>query len=211
VAKQTGRRSHRDIQETSISRDDPSHEKILDLPSRGDKIIRLPFSEAEKQYYLRIEHPVVDMLDHTAERNGTSIPWMTAIQQINKLRLVCNLGTYLPSRQPWPIQAGGTDSASAILVARLSIEGETCLYCLLPIESPSFGNELDSSTALNVYYSVCHRFYCADCAELLRYQALQPCDCTNRLKACSLQQLMSFLLTPNAHTDRQRIAFANGH
>jgi SNF2 family DNA or RNA helicase len=170
--------------------------KILDLPSREDKIIRLPFGEAEKEYYQRIEQPVVDMLDHTGEGNGTSIPWMTAIQQINKLRLVCNLGTYLPSRQPWPVQTAGNDNASALLAAQLSMEGETCVHCLLPIESPSFGNELDSSTALKVYYSVCHRFYCIDCAALLRYQTPQPCDCTKHSNACALQQLQSFLPTP---------------
>jgi SNF2 family DNA or RNA helicase len=147
--------------------------KILDLPSREDKIIRLPFGEAEKEYYQRIEQPVVDMLDHTGEGNGTSIPWMTAIQQINKLRLVCNLGTYLPSRQPWPVQTAGNDSASAILAAQLSMEGETC-----------------------VHYSVCHRFYCIDCAALLRYQTPQPCDCTKHSNACALQQLQSFLPTP---------------
>ncbi|KAJ5064931.1 SNF2 family N-terminal domain-containing protein [Bipolaris maydis] len=37
---------------------------ILDLPSRDDKLIRVPFSHEEEKHYRQIEQPVVDMLDH---------------------------------------------------------------------------------------------------------------------------------------------------
>ncbi|USP82246.1 hypothetical protein yc1106_09520 [Curvularia clavata] len=71
---------------------------VLDLPSREDKLIRVPFSREEKEHYRRIEQPVADMLDCIPE-NGTHTngTWMSVIQQINKLRLFCNLGLTAPS------------------------------------------------------------------------------------------------------------------
>ncbi|KAF7449421.1 HepA Superfamily II DNA-RNA helicase- SNF2 family [Pyrenophora tritici-repentis] len=41
---------------------------ILDLPSRDDKLMRVPFSHEEEEHYRQIEQPVVDMLDRTTEK-----------------------------------------------------------------------------------------------------------------------------------------------
>ncbi|KAH3978576.1 hypothetical protein HBI24_114000 [Parastagonospora nodorum] len=77
---------------------------ILDLPTRDDQWVRVPFSHEEQQHYRRIEQPVMDMLDRATESGSqTDVPWMTAIQQINKLRLVCNLGLSISS-QPSRLQ-----------------------------------------------------------------------------------------------------------
>lgn len=169
---------------------------ILNLPPREDKIVKVAFGDAERAHYVRFEQPVVEMLDHDAEGSGPSIPWMTAIQQINKLRLICNLGLSASSRQPWPIQIEDIKEQSTIIAARLSVEGETCMQCLQPIESSYTGHSLESTMTCKVYYSACSRFYCADCAELLRYSTPLPCDCLEAPKSCNLKQLRSFLPTP---------------
>ena len=169
---------------------------ILNLPSRDDKIMRLSFNESEKDYYQRIEQPVVDMLDQTTEGNNASVPWMTAIQQINKLRLVCNMGTFVPSSQPWPNPTLGNDDKSSILTARLSLEGEICMHCLQLIEPLPLGKELEGFVRPKIYYSACNRFYCADCSDLLRHQAPQPCECIHQPRSCPLRPLQSALPTP---------------
>ncbi|OAL43119.1 hypothetical protein IQ07DRAFT_593302 [Pyrenochaeta sp. DS3sAY3a] len=168
---------------------------ILDLPSREDKIIKLPFSASEQEYYRRVEQPVVDMLDRMTEGHGNHVPWMTAIQQINKLRLICNMGCFVPSSQPEAILIGGNDE-TAELVVRLSLGGEMCFNCQQPIEISNVDHELDSSMGLKVYHSFCSRFYCSDCADVLRHQTSQPCDCTKRQRPCMLQPLKTFLPTP---------------
>jgi hypothetical protein len=121
---------------------------------------------------------------------------MTAIQQINKLRLVCNLGTYVPSRQLCFSQLGGSDDKPAAMAARFSMGGETCLQCLLPVEFLQFSGELRDSTSPKVYYSTCNRFYCADCSGLLQYRSPHPCDCTGTLQPCLLRPMVSLLPTP---------------
>ncbi|OSS50669.1 hypothetical protein B5807_04674 [Epicoccum nigrum] len=64
---------------------------ILDLPARTDTVLRIPFDAEEEEYYRCAEQPVIQSLD---EFFGGSLP--NAIQQINKLRLICNLGLYVP-------------------------------------------------------------------------------------------------------------------
>jgi SNF2 family DNA or RNA helicase len=128
---------------------------ILNLPSREDKIMRIPFDDQEKEHYQRIERPTVDMLDQTEkERKSSGASWMTTIQQINKLRLICNLGTYVPPRRPGLIQSGNHDRL-AVLGVRLSIEGETCAHCLQSIELLSSETEMNNQISPKVYYSNC--------------------------------------------------------
>jgi len=172
---------------------------ILDLPSRDDQIIRLSFNHLEEEHYRRVERPVAEMLDNSAEEesHNTSNSWLHVIQQINKLRLVCNLGTFIPSRQLGLVQQPeGSEGALSILAARLSMGGETCGQCLQPIELSPSGNELEGSMSPNVYYSACHRVFCADCSLLSQYQAPEPCACSNRSPSCSLRPLLPLLSTP---------------
>ncbi|EUC41874.1 hypothetical protein COCMIDRAFT_53050, partial [Bipolaris oryzae ATCC 44560] len=147
---------------------------ILDLPSRTDKLIRVPFSHEEEKHYRQIEQPVVDMLDRATESGcQTNVPWMTAIQQINKLRL-----------------------RTALMNARYSMGGELCAQCLQPIEASTSGDGLRDATQPQVYLSACSIFYCSDCSALLRYQSPNPCECTEQPRACQLHPLASFLSTP---------------
>lgn len=169
---------------------------ILDLPNREDRIIRLPFDIDEREHYDRIERPTVDMLDRSARDGSNSgVSWMTAIQQINKLRLVCNLGTFVPSLQSSLIQPGDDDRLS-VLAARFSIGGELCVQCLQFIESSPGDTELGISSSPSVYYSSCTQFFCAGCSELLQYKTPQPCGCPKSSTPCTLRPMKPFLRTP---------------
>jgi SWI/SNF-related matrix-associated actin-dependent regulator of chromatin subfamily A3 len=172
---------------------------ILDLPSRDDQIVRLSFNYLEKEHYRRVEQPVAEMLDNRTEEesHNTSNSWLHIIQQINKLRLVCNLGTFIPDRQLDLVQRPeGNQGALSILAARLSMGGEMCGQCLQLIDSSPSGNELEVSVSHNAYYSACHRLFCADCSLLSRYQTPEPCACSNPSLSCPLRPLLPLLSTP---------------
>jgi hypothetical protein len=171
---------------------------ILDLPCRDDKLMRVPFSHEEKEHYRQIEQPVVDMLDHTTESGGhTHVPWMNAIQQINKLRLVCNLGVFVPSQSNCFPQPGNIDEKTSVMNARYSMDGGSCELCLQPVETLTFGSGLRDTTQPQVYYSACSKFYCADCAASLQYRSADPCACMEQSPSCQLRPLASFLFTPS--------------
>jgi hypothetical protein len=170
---------------------------ILDLPSRDEILIRVPFSVKEEKFYRRIEQPVVNMLDRTTESGSrTNVPWMTAIQQINKLRLVCNLGVLAPSHSSCLPQSGSLDERTSVMNARYTMGGESCSQCLQPFEAATLGSELRDITQPQVYYSVCSRFYCAGCSALLEYRSPEPCACLEQPRPCQLHPLASCSLTP---------------
>lgn len=170
---------------------------ILDLPIRDDKLIRVPFSHEEEKYYHQIKQPVINILDRATESGcQTNVPWMTAIQQINKLRLVCNLGISTPSQSRHLPQSGSIDERTALMNARYSMGGELCAQCLQPVEAPASGDGLRDATRPQVYLSACSVFYCADCSALLRYQSPDPCECIKQLQPCQIRPLASFLPTP---------------
>ncbi|KAH7371973.1 SNF2 family N-terminal domain-containing protein [Pyrenochaeta sp. MPI-SDFR-AT-0127] len=169
---------------------------ILELPSRVDKIIKLSFDYLEEEHYCRIERPVAELLDQAlGEESNSGKFWLSAIQQINKLRRVCNLGTLVPLLQHDPMQSDVSDRTLAILAARLSMGGETCEQCLQPVDSSPFGTELEYEASSAVYYSTCRRLFCAACSILSRYQAPEPCACMDHATPCPLRPL-NLLPTP---------------
>ncbi|KAI4931159.1 hypothetical protein J4E85_003748 [Alternaria conjuncta] len=136
---------------------------ILDLPCKDDQLIRVPFSHEEERHYRQIEQPVLDMLDRTTGNGSqTQAPWMTAIQQINKLRLVCNLGVFTPSQVNGFSQPGSLDDTTSVMSARFSMGGGFCELCFQPVEKSILSTGLRDPTQEQVYYSACSKFYCAD-------------------------------------------------
>jgi hypothetical protein len=170
---------------------------ILDLPSRDDRLMRVPFSHEEEKHYRQIEQPVVEILDRTTNNSSQPhVPWMTAIQQINKLRLVCNLGVFVPPQSSCFPHARNTDETVSVMNARYSMDGGSCELCLQPVETSAHGSELRDTTQQQIYYSACSKFYCAGCAAALQYQSPDPCACMEQLQPCQLRPLASFLPTP---------------
>jgi len=168
---------------------------ILKLPSREDHIIKLSFDYHEKEYYRQIERPVAEMLNQASDETSQGTLWLNVIQQINKLRLVCNLGTFVPLRRSGSIQSG-SDRTLAVLAARLSMGGETCGQCLQSVDSSPPGTELEGSASSTIYYSACYRLFCANCSILSRYLAPEPCACMDQPTSCPLRPLLPLLPTP---------------
>ena len=171
---------------------------ILDLPSRDDHLLRVPFNYEEEKCYRQIEQPVMDMLDRTTgDGNQTQIPWMTAIQQINKLRLICNLGVFTPSQADCVSQSSNFDDKTSVMNARFSMDGGSCELCFQPVETSPPGSGLRDLAQPQVYHSVCSKFYCAECAASLQYRSPEPCACMEQPRPCQLRPLASFLATPS--------------
>ncbi len=176
---------------------------ILQLPRRDDKIMRLSFDHEEAEHYRGVEKPVVEMLDQvTGDNRCSNMTWTTAIQQINKLRLVCNLGIFVPSHNPTLNQSGRIDRMLGTLAARVSM-GESCEQCLQPVDSYLAGDGLEGSAASTIYYSACNRLFCSACSVMLRYQAPQPCACAAAQASCPLRPLLSLVPTPRLTPTRE--------
>jgi hypothetical protein len=191
---------------------------VLDLPIRDDKLMRVSFSHDEMKHYRRIEQPVMDMLDRTAGTGSqTQVLWMTAIQQVNKLRLVCNLGLFVPSESSYFPQPGDTEKKRAMMKYRPYIlGGGLCEQCMEPVEATSFGCDTRDAMQPQVYYSACGKFYCAACSARLQHLPPKPCACTKNPRLCQLLPLVfsssapsirlpGSLLQPNNLNDRTSV------
>jgi hypothetical protein len=133
------------------------------------------------------------MLDRKTEGSSHAhVPWTTAIQQINKLRLVCNLGV---SSSYFELE--NVEEETSVMSARYSMAGGLCEMCSQEIETSSMSNGLlRDMTKAQVYYSACSKFYCATCAEGLGCRSPNPCACTGQSQSCQLRPLASVLPTP---------------
>lgn len=115
-----------------------SKENTIELPPRHDKVVRIRFTPDEKVHYRKIEQPVVTMLDDAiGTQKGMGGLWVNAIQQINKLRIACNLGIFTASSQPMQVQPKlkDKDLTLEILATRLSMGDNACEQCLQVIVS----------------------------------------------------------------------------
>jgi hypothetical protein len=164
--------------------------RILDLPKREDTIIRIPFNEDEKEYYRRIEKPVVDLLNPRESEGGNSeASWMTTLQQINMLRLVCVLGSSVSPQQrhPMPIE---NYNQLALTTRRCSLGAQMCMQCFLPLEySPS--------SSPSVYYSSCSLLFCFECSNFLQDRSPERCVCTKGGDPCTLRALVTSVPSPS--------------
>ena len=172
---------------------------ILDLPPRTDTILRIPFDAKEEEYYRCAEQPVIQSLD---EFSGRSLP--NAIQLINKLRLICNLGLHAPQRSELSQATTLDGSLRETLATRLSLGEDTCILCLGPVSLPSTDDGLGVTTSSNTYYSECGLLYCAACAKSSEFQSPNLCGCRGKITSCHLQPLPSSIrtlqLTPTRDT-----------
>ncbi len=170
---------------------------ILDLPARIDKMLKISFDPEEEQYYRGVEQPVVEALDQSADKS-----WPNAIQQINKLRLICNLGIHMNQRSNTEQVSALNDSVQSTLAARLSLGEDTCAQCLGSVSLPSTDDSIGVPTSSNTYYSACSSIYCAACAQLLDFRSPSPCACASDSKTCELLPLPSSIRTARSTPTR---------
>lgn len=169
----------------------------VQLPPKHDKIIRIPFDSDEEAVYRKIERPVVEFLDEADdEYSGMGSLWFNTIQQINKLRIACNLGISALSSRSASGQSAfeRNDAAWEMLRTRVSLGANTCDQCLQVIELSGFG--MEGRLSQSAYYSNCLRLFCSSCANLLRFEAPEPCECAGRADPCPLRTIASGQITP---------------
>jgi SWI/SNF-related matrix-associated actin-dependent regulator of chromatin subfamily A3 len=97
---------------------------IVDLPSRTDLKFTLKLSHHEQEHYSAVESSVTSTLDAAIDDpDHAANTFASIIQQINELRLICNLGTHrkpkksiLPNTIVWDQRTTLSSVASAISI-----------------------------------------------------------------------------------------------
>lgn len=147
----------------------------IDLPERIDEVHYLNFNPAERIKYEEVRAPTVKLLDQAIE-SGTwqSSSYLNALQGINALRMICNLGvtTRAPVSQGLlPAEAINADSwepqDAQQAFEGLVIAGKTvCTKCSLDIRLLEYGTiDLDEDRPPELSKCIC--LICGSCLRKL--------------------------------------------
>jgi SNF2 family DNA or RNA helicase len=173
----------------------------IDLPARHDKNCPVDFSPAEKVLYEGMRQQTITKLDD-ALRGETEAPtsatYINFLQQIESMRLVCNLGLYYHKRHDGLAAQWASEWANAAQEAfnvHREMNNLDCSQCstALDLTDVAFDDNLYLEPP---QFSRCLKYACPDCTYRLRESGLKMvCGHTPRCPVASIS------LTDNAFSD----------
>jgi len=159
----------------------------VELPIRRDEIVGVTFDADEEIHYRTLERKMISFDEMNGRGSAPGNPWMYAMQQMNSLRIACNLGLSglsAPTPQPQPCLQNN----------------DVCDNCFSDLDTLRLESGLEYELQLRTSpttwcYSECFRLFCFSCAELLDFEAPGPCGCGPPVERCRLQPMSS--MTPS--------------
>lgn len=145
--------------------------KTVSLPPRKDLLCPIDFNPRERAFYDEIRDGVIAQLDEvmiSAPDVTDGRPYMNALQRLEAMRMVCDLGVYYQHRhQVSDALHQSMDSVEWEQVAQQSF----ARYCeIAPVHCHGCNTDVhaldfESSDAGAMYFAQCLRFYCSNCAK----------------------------------------------
>ncbi|KAF2446161.1 hypothetical protein P171DRAFT_430373 [Karstenula rhodostoma CBS 690.94] len=145
----------------------------IDLPPRHDQLCVVEFSPAEKALYDTIRQQTIrkidDALQHELELSTSGV-YVNVLQQVESMRLVCDLGLHYQSRHEkksshesldWPSVAQETFNTQR------EMEPIICSQCTSALDLT--GTYMDDVAQEAPLFSQCLKYACPNCARRLRY------------------------------------------
>lgn len=172
--------------------------RAVNLPPRTDLSRTLYFSAEERVMYNDAASRAIRCLDDALlQGSRRTETYLNALQKINELRTICNLGvSRLPagSKRPWTDMYGGesfwdTDAASKAFNTLKAISTVFCDKCSANIETTEWGSS-DRILADSVpRLTKCLRALCGVCYQTLSAEPdfAPPCDCRPCCRAAAIR------------------------
>lgn len=149
----------------------------LDLPARHDLQCPIEFTRDERTVYERMRMQTIKRLDDALQDDSGARKagsYMNVLQQIESLRLYCNLGLHLQARNSQhernslvePILDDWSVTAQRVFHTRREMSTMKCLQCDSPLEILETLLDGDTSPQM-AHFSSCLEFACANCTSNL--------------------------------------------
>ena len=154
----------------------------VQLPERTDLRHTLQLGEEERQHYATAENNVARSIDAVLGANtNTTFNVTSIIQQINELRLICNLGTYRKPPKPVSLAENNTWNtrvAQRALNALTATNGICCKSC----GEIQDGTRYDNSFGTNLYATRLWLFSCFSiaCESCMARNPSTRCSCVRQ-------------------------------
>jgi SNF2 family DNA or RNA helicase len=156
--------------------------KTINLPPRRDVKCPVEFHKTERDLYESIRQQAIlkidDALLHDSELSG-SVAYVNFLQQIESMRLVCNLGLYYHSRHdiiPPRTPADWATTAQQTFNSHRQMNTIVCSQCSSSLEMTESLMD-DSIFQDSPLFSRCLKYACAECSHKLRITGFpMACD-----------------------------------
>lgn len=157
--------------------------ETIDLPSRRDLRCVVDFSHDERALYDEIKNRVITDFQVTSIEGtdgSNSAAFVNIIQQINSLRMICNMGLQYHSRYDNNItdarpQGQHTWSEVAQQTFEFQCEAES-IMCHVCQSSLGLAETLFGEQHTHPRFSECLRFICSECSHRL-HKSSKPISC----------------------------------
>ncbi|PSN67187.1 hypothetical protein BS50DRAFT_573926 [Corynespora cassiicola Philippines] len=147
--------------------------KTIDLPARRDTECPVDFSKAERKLYNDIREQTIAKIDDALlshSEMAMSGAYVNFLQQIESMRLVCNLGLHYHTRHDKPTAQEASEwetIAQQTFNIQRNMENITCSQCSSALDLTE--NLLEETLMQDSpQFSRCLKFSCADCSRKLR-------------------------------------------
>ncbi|RYP13216.1 hypothetical protein DL765_006988 [Monosporascus sp. GIB2] len=147
----------------------------VDLPPREDLVYQVEFSHEERPVYDDMRQQVIKRLDeaiHGELQDSKAALYVNALQQIESLRLFCNLGLHYHSRHETSMsRSAKTNHWTALAQRTFNIQrgmgSISCLWCALTVEAGETFLDPPMNLEGKARYTSCLNFTCGDCVPKL--------------------------------------------
>lgn len=182
----------------------------INIPPRRDVKCAVDFSAAERAVYDKVLQQAITKIDDALLQNSEvsrSGVYVNVLQQIESLRLVCDLGLHYDARQNKPMALPSTDAVEWSIVAQRTFNAQQemgpiiCSQCFSTIDLSEILLQ-DMNAQQEPLFARCLQFICGDCVQRSR-NANHPMVC-GHIPACPIAGVS---LTSSALEDIQGHSF----
>lgn len=156
----------------------------INLPLRRDMQCPVDFTREERAVYDKMRQQTITRIDEAlhkdAEASRTGV-YVNILQQIESLRLFCNLGLhYHPRNDNFLESCPETDDWTSVAQQTFNVQREMgpviCFQCSSGLELAEIVLDGSTATQQSSLYSRCLKFVCGDCMHKLG-QAVRTAAC----------------------------------
>lgn len=144
----------------------------IDLPPRQDQLCAVEFTPDEKSLYDTIRQQTIrkldDALEHDSEHSTLGV-YANILQQLESMRLVCNLGLHYQRRHEEKASLESQDWSSKVQATfntQREMEPIVCSQCTSALDLT--GTYMDDVAQEAPLFSQCFKYACPNCARRLR-------------------------------------------
>ncbi|KAK3376276.1 SNF2 family N-terminal domain-containing protein, partial [Lasiosphaeria ovina] len=148
---------------------------VIDLPPRVDLKFPVEFNAVERELYEKLKHQIIARADEAfsdGEPGAASNSYITVMQRINALRMVCDLGLHYDTRHDLAVSgdksSGDVGDWSRVAQQAFNLQREmdlvACGNCRASCDTTTALLDCESSPVQPVF-AQCLAFLCSDCVQ----------------------------------------------